>query len=69
MTPYFNIFSFNFFQTGQIGQGEPPENGEMTLHALQTQDSKFKPRRSEDEHACSRSRRLPPILSFTSGLG
>ena len=37
--------------------------------ALQTQDSKFKPLRSEAEHAISRSRRLPTILSFTSGLG
>ena len=31
--------------------------------ALQTQDSKFKPWRSEAEHATSRSRRLPTILS------
>ena len=30
--------------------------------ALQTQDSKFKPWRSEVEHATSRSRRLPTIL-------
>ena len=37
--------------------------------ALQTQDSKFKPWRSEAEHATSRSRRLPTILSFTSGWG
>ena len=35
--------------------------------ALQTQDSKFKPWRSEAEHATSRSRRLPTILNFTSG--
>ena len=32
---------------------------------LQTQDSKFEPWRSEDEHATSRSRRLPTILTFT----
>ena len=31
--------------------------------ALQTRDSKFKPWRSEAEHATSRSRRLPTILS------
>ena len=37
--------------------------------ALQTQDSKFKPWRPETEHATSRSRRLPTILSFTSGWG
>ena len=37
--------------------------------ALQEQDSKFKPWRSEAEHATSRSRRLPTILSFTSGCG
>ena len=37
--------------------------------ALQTQDSKFKPWRSETEHVTSRSRRLPTILSFTSGWG
>ena len=37
--------------------------------ALQTQYSKFKPWRSETEHASSRSRRLPTILSFTSGWG
>ena len=37
--------------------------------ALQTQDSKFKPWRSEAEHATSRSRRLPTILTFTRGWG
>ena len=37
--------------------------------ALQTQDSKFKPWRSEGEHAISWSRRFPTILSFTSGWG
>ena len=31
---------------------------------LQTQDSKFEPWRSEAEHATSRSRRLPTILTF-----
>ena len=36
---------------------------------LQTQDSKFKPWRSEAEHATSWSRKLPTILSFTSGWG
>ena len=36
---------------------------------LQTQDSKFGPWRSEAEHATSRSRRLPTILSFTRGWG
>ena len=36
---------------------------------LQTQDSKFEPWRSEAEHATSRSRRLPPILTFTRGWG
>ena len=35
--------------------------------ALQTQDSKFKPWMFEAKHATSRSRRLPRILSFTSG--
>ena len=42
--------------------------GEMTLPP-QTQDSKIKPWRSEAEHATSRSRRLPTILSSTSGWG
>ena len=37
--------------------------------ALQTQDSKFMPWRSEAEHATSRSRRLPTILTFTRGWG
>ena len=37
--------------------------------ALQTQDSKFKPWRSEAEHASSWSRRLPTIVSFMSGWG
>ena len=37
--------------------------------ALQTQDSKFKPWRSEAEQATSRTRRRPTILSFTSGWG
>ena len=36
---------------------------------LQTQDSKFKPWRSEAEHTTSRSRRLPTILTFTRGWG
>ena len=36
---------------------------------LQTHDTKFEPWRSEDEHATSRSRRLPAILSFTGGWG
>ena len=36
---------------------------------LQTQDSKFEPRRSEAEHATSRSQRLPTILTFTRGWG
>ena len=36
---------------------------------LQTQDSKFMPWRSEAEHATSRSRRLPTILTFTRGRG
>ena len=36
---------------------------------LQTQDSKFEPWRSEAEHATSRSRRLPTILTFTRGRG
>ena len=36
---------------------------------LQTQDSKLEPCRSEAEHATSRSRRLPKILSFTRGWG
>ena len=37
--------------------------------ALQTQDSKFEPWRSEAVHATSRSRRLPTILTFTRGWG
>ena len=36
---------------------------------LQTQDSRFEPWRSEAEHATSRSRRLPTILTFTRGWG
>ena len=36
---------------------------------LHTQDSKFEPWRSEAEHATSRSRRLPTILTFTRGWG
>ena len=36
---------------------------------LQTQDSTFEPWRSEAEHATSRSRRLPTILTFTRGVG
>ena len=36
---------------------------------LQTQDSKFEPWRAEAEHATSRSRRLPTILTFTRGWG
>ena len=36
---------------------------------LQTHDSKFEPRRSEAEHATSRSQKLPTILTFTRGWG
>ena len=36
---------------------------------LQTQGSKFEHWRSEAEHATSRSRRLPTILTFTRGWG
>ena len=36
---------------------------------LQTLDSKFEPWRSEAEHATSRSRRLPTILTYTRGWG
>ena len=36
---------------------------------LQTQDTKFEPWRSEAEHATSRSRGLPTILTFTRGWG
>ena len=56
----------------QIRPGEPPSWGwwdERDDTALQTQDSKFKPWRSEAQHATSRSRRIPTILSFTSGWG
>ena len=41
----------------------------LRWHCLQTQDSKFEPWRSEAEHATSRSRRLPTILTFTRGWG
>ena len=55
---------------GKTGPGEPPEDGEMNeMTVLQKQDSKFEPWRSEAEHATSRSRRLPTILSFTRGWG
>ena len=37
--------------------------------ALKTQDSRFRPWRSEAEYATSRSRRLSTILSSTSGWG
>ena len=36
---------------------------------IQTQDLKFEPWWSEAEHATSRSRRLPTILTFTRGWG
>ena len=36
---------------------------------LRTQDSKFKPWRSEAEHTTSRSRRFPTILTFPRGWG
>ena len=39
------------------------------MTVLQTQESKFEPWRSEAEHATSRSRRLPTILTFTRGWG
>ena len=41
----------------------------MNEMTFQTQDSIFEPWRSEAEHATSRSRRLPTILSFTRGWG
>ena len=51
---------------GQTGPGEPPEDGEMIG---MTQDPKFGPWRSEAEHATSRSRKLPIILTSTRGWG
>ena len=53
---------------GETGPGEPPED-EWDDTVLLTQDSKFEPWRSEAEHATSRSRRLPTILTFTRGWG
>ena len=47
--------------------GEPPEDGEMIEMTLSS--SNFEPWRSEAEHATSRSRRLPTILTFTRGWG
>ena len=49
--------------------GKKPCRNVTDNTALLTQDSKFKPWRSEAEHATSRSQRLPTILSFTSGWG
>ena len=54
---------------GKTGPGEPPEDGEMNEMTLSSRHSKFEPWRSEAEHATSRSRRLPTILSFTRGWG
>ena len=57
---------------GWTGPGEPPEDGEIDDWddtVLQTQDSKFEPWWAEAEHATSRSRRLPTILTFTRGWG
>ena len=66
------------------GPGEPPEDGEIKENriwfyfpwwdewddtALQTQDSKFEPCRSEAEHATSRSWRLPTILYLNEWAG
>ena len=42
---------------------------ELDDTALQTQNSKLESWRSGAEHTTSRSRRLPTILSFTSGWG
>ena len=43
--------------------------GDWDDTVLQTQDSKFEPWRSEAEHATSRPRRLPSILTFTRRWG
>ena len=57
----------------QIWKPSPPPSRKFFKHSyfdpssytvLQTQDSKFESWRSEVEHATSRSRRLPTILSF-----
>ena len=53
----FNSIQFNSIQFNSV------------YGVLQTQDSKFGPWRSEAEHATSRSRRLPTILTFTRGWG
>ena len=50
---------------GYTGPGKPLEDGEM----IETQDSKFELWWSEAEHATSRSRGLPTILTFTRGWG
>ena len=55
---------------GQTGPREPRSLGwwdDWDDTVLQTHDSKFDPWRSEAEHATSRSRRLPTILTFTRG--
>ena len=54
--------------TGQIGPWEPPEDGDMSEMTLPSRH-RMRTWRSEAEHATSRSRRLPTILSFTSGWG
>ena len=41
----------------------------LRWHCPPDQDSKFEPWRSEAEHATSRSRRFPTILTFTRGWG
>ena len=51
--------------TGYIGPGEPHEDSEMSEMTLLSRHRI----RSEAEHATSRSRRLPTILSFTRGWG
>ena len=49
---------------------EPPEDGEIWDDiALQTQDSKFEPWRSEAEQTTSRSRRLHMILNISEWAG
>ena len=53
---------------GYTGPGEPPEDGEMNEMTLSCRH-RIQNSSPEAEHATSRSRRLPTILSFTRGWG
>ena len=62
-------YRLNWARRTSWGWWDDTPDTDVCRITLQTQDSKFEPWQSETEHATSRSRRLPTILTFTRRWG